>query len=449
VSNLREDDTHEFKEMWSKTALEDIAALANHKGGVLLIGIADDGTIVGLEEKDSAVQAIVNQIVDVLGVNPRVDWRSYAGKQVLAVEVDAAAVPVTCKGRYLVRVGSTNRTMTREQLTRRLLKSSGQQWDALATDATLDDVDADALQRFIRLARSRLPNLQSENAAEQILKNLNVLRDDHLLNAGVLLFGKAPQHVFPSAQVRAARFEGKRISNDQSFGGSLWDQLEACLNYFQQQLDISYEVTPTDLSLEGIQRTETWEHPLEALREALLNALMHRDYMSLGDIQIRLYPDRLQIWNPGSLPEGISLEDLKRDNHPSQLRNPLLAQAFYFAGYVERWGSGTTRIIQACRDQGLPEPEFDEQAGGFRIVFYKNILTPERLVNMGLNERQVAAVAFAQEHGSISNSELQDITGASRPTATRDLKTLIELGIAVSKGRGRGAHYVLKESIDS
>jgi ATP-dependent DNA helicase RecG len=163
--------------------------------------------------------------------------------------------------------------------------------------------------------------------------------------------------------------------------------------------------------------------------------------------QIRVYDDELSIWNPGGLPPDLRIEQLREPQHPSMPRNPLLAQAFYYAGQIEHWGTGTARIFALCREQGLPEPEFDADATQFCVRFLKDPYTPERLRKMGLNERQVQAVLYVKAHGSITNKEYQQLTGASKPTATRDLENLTIRGILERRGvTGRGTQYTLKGS---
>ena len=177
----------------------------------------------------------------------------------------------------------------------------------------------------------------------------------------------------------------------------------------------------------------------------MINALIHRDYTYPADIQIRLEDDRIQVWSPGGLPAGIRLEQLKQPGHPSVTRNSLLAQAFYYADLIEKWGSGTTRIIALCRGQGLPDPEFEEYAGGFRVIFYKDAYTPERLRALGLNERQVQAVRYVKERGRIANTEHQKLTGVKKRQASLDLTDLTEKGVLLRVGvTGAGAYYILR-----
>jgi len=245
--------------------------------------------------------------------------------------------------------------------------------------------------------------------------------------------------------VRIGIFRGNQILDSHDFKGTLWEQLAGAMERFRQVLKVRFEIKVEEATLEGLQRKEVWEYPLEALREALINALIHRDYTIPADIQIKIHEDRLEIWNAGELPLPLRPDDL-RGPHRSVLRNPLIAQAFYFAGLIERWGTGTTRIIELCRQQGLPEPEFQHQQGGFLVTFAKDPYTPERLRAMGLNERQVQAVLYVKERGSITNKEYQQLTGVSKRTASDELSELVEKGVLIKTGgqRGRGTTYWAK-----
>jgi len=165
---------------------------------------------------------------------------------------------------------------------------------------------------------------------------------------------------FVQAQLRIGVFRSPtEIVDSHDFGGTLWEQLDGAMERFRRLLQVRFEIKVTEPTLEGLARKEVWEYPLDAIREAVINALIHRDYTDTADIQIRVYDDELSIWNPGGLPPELSVEQLRQPQHLSRPRNPLLAQAFYYAGYIERWGTGTARILTLCREQGLPEPEFD------------------------------------------------------------------------------------------
>ena len=173
---------------------------------------------------------------------------------------------------------------------------------------------------------------------------------------------------------------------------------------------------------------------MEAIREAVINALIHRDYLSTAEIQIKIYDDKIWIWNPGKLPQQLKVEDLKKE-HSSFPRNPILANVFYLAGFIERWGYGTKLMVELCKEQVPPEPEYKEEMGGFSVYFFKDIYTEENLRKMGLNERQIKAVLYIKQKGKITNKDYKNLTGISRQMATIDLNQLVEKGILIKTGK--------------
>jgi len=442
--NLRESEIIEFKREWTDRALEDLAAFANTRGGALYIGVEEDGRAVGANVGDAEIQRLANLITSRLGITPSIRVETVAEKPMLVIQVGMTPGIVPCNGRYLKRVGSTNRDFAPDELARHFLNRSGQSWDSLLTPYGMERVQSEALATFAGLAKKRLPHIDA-NQPKLLLENLGLLKEERLTNAGLLLFGVRPQERFIQAQLRIGVFRGPtEIVDTHEFQGTLWKQLDGAMERFRRILQVGFKIKVAELSLKGLARTDVWEYPLDALREAVINALIHRDYTVTTDIQIRVYDDELSIWNPGGLPPELSVDQLREPQHLSLPRNPLLAQAFYYAGYIERWGTGTARIITLCREQGLPEPEFDADALQFRVRFLKDPYTPERLRKMGLNERQVKAVRHAREHGSITNREYRQITGVSDEGARLDLKQLVELGIFRLQGKGRSTAYMLK-----
>jgi ATP-dependent DNA helicase RecG len=160
-------------------------------------------------------------------------------------------------------------------------------------------------------------------------------------------------------------------------------------------------------------------------------------------VQIRIYDDRFSIWNEGYLPQGLTLEALKRQ-HPSRPRNPLIADVCFKGGYIDAWGRGTLKIINACNEAGLPEPEMKEQDGGMLVTLFRDMLTEDRLRKKGFSERQVKAILYVKENRRISNAEYQKLFGVARNTASIELKKLVETGFLKSSGaKGAGAFYTL------
>lgn len=486
----REWETREFKERWDERALETAAAFANTKGGTISVGIRDDGTAIGFNASDVKVRQITDQIVNVLGILPNPEWRLVGERRVLDVRVSRAGGLVCCKGRYLGRVGSTNRDLSLDEMSRIVLERSGQTWDAglLSEGSSVTDIDQDEFGRFLEQARPRLPQIGRAETSERVLLNLDLMDSQRLRRGGVLLFGTRGQ-LFPAARVHLGRFLPGQILGDQTVEGNLFEQLRAVLGWLRLWLRSSLSlslsgsvagssiigsttgvpdryivgaaplgasapgaggvgvaggVNPQPEGIEALQRRDEWEYPFDALREAIINALIHRDYGTPGQVEVRAYEDRLEIWNPGSLPAGLVPADLEREGHASRPRNPRLAQAFYYAGLVEKWGTGTTRMIAACQEQGLPGPEFSEDSGGFRVTFRKDPYTRERLRSLGLNERQVQAMLFVKQNGDITNVHFQTLSHASDRTAARDLRELVARGLLRKLGTtGRATRYVL------
>lgn len=196
------------------------------------------------------------------------------------------------------------------------------------------------------------------------------------------------------------------------------------------------------ISYEGIHRVETTEYPYEAIRETLLNAIVHRQY-SGAPIQISLYDDKIMVWNFGTLPEPMTLEDLKH-KHASHPRNPILADVFFKGGLIESWGRGTLKIIDECLAAGLPTPEISEMTGGIAVTIYKDRFNERHLAKLDLNDRQMKAVLYLKEKKSISNSTYQDLCNVSKATATRDLTELIEKHKLLERTGDVGAGTVYK-----
>jgi len=441
---LKEDETTEFKESWNDAGLETLAAFANTRGGMLYLGVDVRGDAVGITLTDRDLAAIVNQISS-LGLTPHTGWQEHNGNKVLEIDINPSPVLVAYGGRYYTRAGNTTRLMTPVELGAKFLALHGPTWDNLPANVTRDTASHAAVSAFREAAGARIAAAPDTDDVT-VLSNLNLVRDGRLSYAAVLLFTDNPQATLPGATVHVGRFVAGGIKNDATFGGHLWAQLERATEWFRGNLDIVERVIPRELTPEGFRRIEDWEYPEAALREAVLNALTHRDYTASGDIQIGAYDDRLEIWNPGVLPLGLTFDDLKRPGHPSKPRNPLIAQTFHFAGLVERWGTGTTRIIDACRQVGLPDPRFFEESGGFKVVFERDRYSADALRKLGVSERQLKAILEikGKRIAAINNTLYQGLAGVSKRTATRDLEELVAKGILRKIGAtGKGAKYSL------
>ena len=221
----------------------------------------------------------------------------------------------------------------------------------------MDDLDIERIARFTRTARrARQFPLPEETPAPQLLEHLNLLNEERLTNAAVLLFGKSPQRFLISSEVRCAHFHGtevaKPIPSYQVYKGDAFELVDQAVDFVLSKINRSIRTRA-----EGVRAPRTYEIPAEVVTEAIVNAVAHRDYTDNGSVQIMLFADRLEVRNPGRLPPPLTLEKL-REAHRSIPGNPLLAESMYLAEYIERIGTGTLDMIRRCVEAGLPEPEF-------------------------------------------------------------------------------------------
>jgi ATP-dependent DNA helicase RecG len=254
-----------------------------------------------------------------------------------------------------------------------------------------------------------------------------------------LLFGKNPQKNFLLAETRCARFKGTEpleFIDMKVFGGVIIDQRGDALEFVKEHIKLHAKIV-------GTERVEKWEYPMAAIREAITNAICHRDYETKSNVQVRIFDDRIEVWGCGFLPEPLTVEDLKKA-HRSILRNPLIGKCFFLIKFIEEWGTGTNRIIKECLDYGLPEPLFEEVSGGLVVTLRKEI-SEDFLRERGLNERQIKAVFSVVDKQAITNKEYQELFTISKRTATSDLADLVDHGIFRKMGRGkRDLKYVLR-----
>ncbi len=390
-----ESETVEFKETWNDAqVLKALAALANTRGGTLLIGVCDDGSVRGVSCNTHQLDAWTNCIVDSLRLHPtRLGLDTVDGKDVFRIDVEQAATPVAHRARYYRRVGATTRPVLPHELTRFLFDRVGLTWESRPISETntnvSDLIDSEKLAQFVAESRERLPGIDRTLAVggmEAVLEKLHLSDEEEVSRAAVLLFGNDPQKVNPNAVIKIGRFKTNTIILDhRQFGGTLFDQAEHAMRQIMQYIQARIAIPGTSdwpirnpdrpAGLAGIRDLikshEIWDYPLPSLREAIINALIHRDYSVHSSTDIRVYDDHIVIDNPGELPFALTVAELEKE-HKSIRLNPNLAQAFYHVKLIELWGSGTLRMIDECNEHGLPPPIFRSSGGIFKVIFCKN-----------------------------------------------------------------------------
>ena len=363
---MTEDQHTEWKSSWRDEYLKWICGFANAEGGVLVIGRNDEGQLAGISDARHLLELLPNKVRDLLGILVTVNLRTEQGKEYLEIEVGAHPNPISYKGEYYQRSGSTNQLLKGAALDRFLLRRYGRTWDGSPLPGvSVADLSPSALTQFRKLAErsGRLDAAALREPDAALLDKLKLAEGDYLKRAAVLLFHPDPERFVSGAFVKIGFFrtEADLVYHDE-VNGDLFTQV-------RQTLDLLLtKYLKAVVTYEDIVRVERFPVPREALREAVLNALVHRDYMNTAPIQIRVYENRLVLWNPAVLPEGWTQQTLL-EPHTSQPHNPDIANTFFRAGEIEAWGRGIERMFTACREAKTPEPQIRFDAGGIWTEF--------------------------------------------------------------------------------
>lgn len=451
-----EGETVEFKRSVAELeqVVETVAALANTRGGVVLIGVGPTGEVIGVDVGQITGERIANRITGNTDpvIYPSVQVVDVDGRKVFAITVaESDNKPHLVSGRAFKRVGATTVQMRRDEYERLLLLRRQSPFDGRdAPGATLADIDEDKVHWYLeRAARER--NIPV-NPAQSIVENLKRLelaseRDGRLTLtvAALLFFGKQPRRFAPHSMIRLARFQGTTPSNfiDRlDLTGALPEMIDEAERFVLRNTRVAAKVT-------GFERREITEYPYAAVREAIANAVAHRDY-DREDVEVRvsIFADRIEVQSPGRLPAPLTLDTLGEEY---ALRNRVIAELLFNIRYIERWNTGILRMRQLMRAHGLPEPVFQEIGQTFRVTFPgpgDDILDliPEAGVTdlraLGLNERQVQALALmVNQERELTNREYRELFGISYVTAFRDLTALVEAGQVRTIGSGRARRY--------
>lgn len=440
IKMSKESQNIEWKSSWHNDYLKWICGFANANGGTIYIGKNDDGNVIGLADAKQLLATLPNKVRDNLGIVCDVNLQTENGRDFIEIITKPYSVPISLRGRYYYRSGSSKFELTGNELNDFLLKKAGKTWDDVIEEgASISDIDETSVQRFLMDATQsgRVPDVSGLNTL-QILEKLRLQKDSKLKRAAIILFGKDPNQFYPNILVKIGRFTG--TDEDLTFQEIEEGNLIELLTCVTEQLNRKFLTKQIDFK--GLQRIEKGEYPVAAIREMLLNALVHRNYMG-SSIQMRVYDNKLSIWNEGNLPEGLDYEALKR-NHSSRPRNPIIADVCFKAGYIDSWGRGTLKIYKSCKEAELPEPEIKPLDGGVLVSLFKDHLNEEQLRKLGLNDRQIKAVGFVKTYASISNSDYQKLNDIGKTTATEELAQLVEYGVFTPPtAKGRGAKYTL------
>ncbi len=427
--------------------------MLNHRGGRVLFGVEPDARVLGQMVSDHTIEEIAQEIAEidppVFPSIERVDIS--AGRQVVVVTVNQGSNrPYSYKGRAYGRVGNTTPELSREEYHRLLLERlhGEHRWEnEPAVGWAVADLDSTeiirTLEEAIRRGRAEDPGVRDP---AEILRGLGLIKDGQLLRAAVVLFG-LPQRLeaeFPQFLLRVAKFRRRdktEFLDNRQFYGNAFDLLVRAERFLRENLPVAGRVQ-TNL----FERVDDPLYPPIALREALANAVCHRDYsIGGGSIAIAIYDDRLEITSSGTLHFGLTTEALFQP-HESLPWNPLLARVFYRRGIIESWGRGTIKIAELTAQAGLPRPDIEESAGCVTVRFAPSRYLPPQRVARDVTERQqqVLAVLAAKGRGMALREIVTELGLENTPWVVKaDIAILRTLGLVYGIGHGRGARWRL------
>ena len=443
-----ENATTEFKENFDQEAIETAAAFANTNGGVIFIGISDNGEIRGITIGKETLRNWSNRIAQ--ATEPRVALEiesvDRGGKSILLIRISESSLkPVSVKGVCYKRVGNSNRVMSPQEIAQMHLNTTGQSWDQLlVTRAGIDDIDEKKVEWYLT-RRETIRNVAKpqDMSLTALLKNIDGLSDEETpTHAGIFFFGKYPQRFFRNAQLRVVRFKGISVTHPVidrlDCSGTLWEMVDAAEEFIRKNIRL--------LSLRtsiSFQRDDKFEYPLDALREAIINALIHRNYQEPADVRVFIFDNRVEIINPGTFPEGVS-----PDAPTHKPLHPTLAQFMYDVGFIERYGAGIRMMKRLSAEWGNTEPRYAFHPLQTTIIFDSPIQETTYIeiddISEQLNERQRNAFFYVQRHGQIATKKYVEINHVSRQTAYAELTDLTNKGLFTLVGKGRGTRYVRK-----
>ena len=429
----------EWKESWRDEYLKWVCAFANTEGGQLFIGKDNKGNVTGIDNYNKLLEDLPNKIKNLLGLIVEVNLHEQNNQFYIEIVVDPYPFPVSYKGKYYQRSGSTTQEMNGPALDKFILSKQGKKWDGVPVpNITIADLNDGSLKFFKEKAvqSGRVDAEAINDPNEKLIDDLHLTEGDYLKRAAVLLFHSNCEKFFTGAFVKIGFFESDDdLRYQDEIHGNLIEQIEGTLDL------LLTKYLKAEINYDGATRVERYPFPEYAIREALLNAIAHKNYNESSPIQISVYDNKLIFWNEGSLPDGWTFENLKK-KHPSKPFNPDIANALFRAGYIESWGRGTVKILRECKAYNLPEPLFEYEHTGFMITLLKHSLAS--LKNDGLREELAKIVMYVQQHGEIGNSEVQELCNVAKRTASNYLAELEDNYLEKVGTTGKGTVYVLK-----
>jgi len=440
-----ESETVEFKSMFGKEVIESIVAFSNSKGGKVIIGVNDNKNIIGVTVSDESIQKWINEIKQ--NTNPQVipdaEALELKGKTVVLFRVIEYPVkPVAFRNKYYKRKVNSNHLMSIEEIANEHLKTINSSWDFYPDpDHSIHNISIKKIRQFIH-------NIEQKNHSEitispvDFLSKLEFIRNNKITFGVYLLFAEDYCSI---SDLQIGRFKSDtHIIDSLSLNTDLFTEVDETIAFIKKHLMVEYIITGEP------RRQERFDYPLEAIREIVINMIVHRDYRDSSGSIIKIFDDRIEFFNPGNLYGGITISDLLTDNYTSQARNKLIAKAFKEAGIIERYGSGIRRILSICNDYGIVPPRIEEVFNGFRVVLFKKKTKKNKNggvsggVNGGVNSGVNKIYLYIKNNPGFNTAQIKEKLNIPQRTLERIVKELKDSNKIVFKGSFKTGGYFVK-----
>jgi len=432
----------------SKKVAQLVAAFYNSRGGKIILGVDDNKKLVGLKNPQKVEHKFV-QIVRhwcKLDEEPKIEFIKYKEKNFIIIHCPKGKdTPYFVRGesKPRVRIGSSNVVANKEEIARLYREGSSKSQDVFSVEnAGLDDLNLEKVKKYLK--KSELTKQLNNNYLNELmLKEHFVVKENNQLTptiAGILLFGKNPHLNITQCEIRADRYVGdSRVEwlDRKDIHGTLFEIIKLTEEFMLKNMRTPAKVI-------GFKTEFRTEYPVEALREAIINALVHRDWHSSNAILLRIFNSHIDIISPGGLLRPLKISEIMKDDYIPKSRNKVLVEVLSKSGVMDKRGTGFLRIRESMKKWNLPNPEFIEKLGYFVIRFNNPAIQKIPEIDESiLNERQKKALYYIKDKGGITNKEYREINKIGKRYTIKELNKLINEGIITKKGKGRSIYYVL------
>ena len=422
--------TIEFKSSFNTEVVETLVAFANTSGGSVLVGISNDLKLIGVSINPESIQNWLNEIKSKTtpSIIPDVEVVTIGLRKIVIFSIQEFPVkPVALRGKYYKRVANSNHTLSTQEVVNLHLQSMNTSWDYhINNQFSIKDLSFDKVQNVIERLNSTGGHI-TEDPLSFLIK-CDLVRDGFITNAAYLLF-KNKDSVLTTIEL--GRFQTDIIIKDSGrTKADILTQIEQVMDFVRKHINKEIIFTGEP------QNTQRWQYPLEAIREIIINMIVHRDYRSASDSIIKIFNNKVEFYNPGRLPESITVEDLLSNNYKSTPRNKLIADFCKSLGLIEKYGSGIRRIIDYFKTENLPEPEFRNISDGFMVTILgkekddvtkdvTKIVTKDVTKDVTKEDRAEVIIEMISKKPEITVNAMAESLNLTRRTVLRELQKLI------------------------